>query len=286
MKEAEEKIEKADQQKLQIFEGWKKVYSDALIKSLNPSGDILQIGFDEDSAERIQSFHPKTHTVIVSNPQAAAKASKWAGSHTNCSVIQGEWKSALPKLGSFKTIFYYDYKPSDATKTMNYLFSEEIMTEIAKTKELLKSIGDEMSQLPMRYSDNDLEEFYKKIGQYNQEKLATFFRNLANNKNISEQQYEKIVKKYKLDGDAPKSNETNLGPPEEMLSCLEECVKNHMLVGSRFTSFLNNITSKYEDAQFFEKIITNPHLEYKESLVPVSIQNKNYDALVMIIEKK
>lgn len=286
MKGTNQKIETSDQQKQEIFEEWKKVYLSELIKSLNPTGDVLQIGFDEKSAEQIQSFHPKSYTLIVSKPEEVKKALKWANAHANCSIIEGNWKSALPKLGTYKTIFYSEYEDSDIISTINYLFSEEIMTEIAKTRELLKSMGEEMAQIPMRYSDQDLEEFYKKIGQYNQEELATFFKNLVNNDNITEQQYDKIVKKYKLDSQAPKTPEVPSSPSEPMLACLEECVKNHMLVGSRFSSYLNSITSKYDDSQFFEKIITNPHLEYKESIVPLKIQNKNYDALVMTVEKK
>lgn len=286
MKGANQKSEITDQQKLKIFEEWKKAYSDALIKLLNPSGDVLQIGFDENSAKHIQDFHPKSHTILVYDQEGGKKASEWAKAHENCKVIEGKGKAALSKLGTYKTIFYSEYHPVDRTETINYLFSEEIMSEIAKTKELLKAISEEMAQNPMRYSDHDLEEFYKKSGQYNQGQLATFFKNLANNKNITEEQYDKIVKKHKLDSQDIKNREAPPTPPEPMLACLEECIKNHMVVGSRFCSFLNNITSKYEDSQFFEKIITNPHLEYKESIVPLKIQNKNYDALVMTVEKK
>lgn len=286
MKEASHKLEKSDQEKLKLVDEWRKAYSDALIKMLNPKGEVLQIGFDENSAESIQSFHPKTHTILVADLEAGKKALNWAKKHENCSVIQGGWKEALPKLGTYKTIFFSEHQPTDATQTINYLFSEEIMTEIAKTKELLKAIGEEMAQVPMRYSDHDLDEFYKKIGQYNQGQLASFFRNLANNKNITEQQYESIVKKHKLEGKEIQNNEAPPTPPEPMLACLEECIKNHMVVGSRFSSLLNNITSKYEDSQFFEKIITNPHLEYKESVVPVKVNNKKYDALIMSVEKK
>lgn len=286
MKTGSQKTEITDQQKLKLFEEWKKMYSEALIKSLKPAGDVLQIGFDEIAAEQIQGFHPKSHAIIVSNPEAIKKALQWAKAHANCSVIEGNWKSVLSKLGNYKTIIFSEYMPSDVTSTINYLFSDEIMTEVEKTKELLKTMGEELANVPMRYSDNDLEEFYKKIGQYNQGQLASFFKNLAKNKNITEEQYEKIIKKHKLDSPGLKNQEVPLPPAEPMLECLEVCVKNHMAVGSRFCSFLNNVTSKYEDSQFFEKIITNPHLEYKENIIPLKVGGKNYDALVMTVEKK
>lgn len=285
MGEIKEKIEKADEEKLAIFNEWKKAYFDELVKALNPSDDVLQIGFDENAANEIQKFKPKSHTIVVASSDAK-KASAWANSHANCKIIEGEWKNALSKLGTFKTVLYSDYQDVDAMKTMNYLFSEEIMTEVAKTKELLKAMGEEMSHVPMRYSDNDLEEFYKKIGQYNQEKLLTFFRNLANNNNITENQYEVIIKKYKLDAEKNKQASDSSVPQEAMLDCLEDCLKNHMKIGSRFCSFASNATSKYDDSQFFEKIITDPHVDYKETIVSLKLPKKNQDALVVIIEKK
>lgn len=286
MKGANQKLEMSDKQKVEIVKEWKKAYSEALVKTLNPKGDVLQIGFDANSANQIQSFDPTSHTIIVSNPEDVKIALKWVETHPKCSIIQGDWKSALSKLKTYHTIFFNEPQASDTATVLNYLFSEEIMTEIAKTQEILKEMSEELAQIPVNYSDEQLEEFYKQIGQYNQEELASFFKKLVDNKNITEQQHHKIVKKYKLDSPDLKNNEASPLPPEPMLACLEECIKNHMVAGSRFSSDLHNVTSKYEDSQFFEKIITNPHLEYKESTVSLKIQNKNYDALLMSVEKK
>ena len=44
-----------------------------------------------------------------------------------------------------------------------------------------------------------------------------------------------------------------------------------MRPGSRFSCFLEDPTSKFEDETFFNTIITNPHLGYREELIDIEV---------------
>ena len=48
---------------------WEKPYMKALIKKLNPKGDVLEIGFGLGySANEIQKYKIKSHTIIEADP--------------------------------------------------------------------------------------------------------------------------------------------------------------------------------------------------------------------------
>ena len=70
----------------------------------------------------------------------------------------------------------------------------------------------------------------------------------------------------------------------DFLLFLEQCLTNHMRKGSRFSCFLSDPTSKYHDKVWFEKIITNPFLDYEERRIPVD--GHTHEALVITITKK
>ena len=72
---------------------------------------------------------------------------------------------------------------------------------------------------------------------------------------------------------------------EDFLFFLEQCLSSHMRKGSRFSCFLSEPTSKYGDKVWFEKIITNPFLDYEERRIPVE-GPKPHEALVITITKK
>ncbi len=73
----------------------------------------------------------------------------------------------------------------------------------------------------------------------------------------------------------------------EFLSC---ALKKHMRKGSRFSCFLEDPTSKFEDKKFFDHIITNPYLDYVENWIDIQVPEnckyyKGNTALVITITK-
>jgi Ribosomal RNA adenine dimethylase len=265
---------------------WNKSYLEAIIDELHPSEEVLQVGFGlSHAASRIQTYHPKKHVIIENDPLLAKEAKNWASNQENISVIEGSWQNVLPTLGAFDSILFNDYPLSSDVEMTKRLSPEDAAATSIKAKELLNMLEKQLSQIEVQYSDEEMEAFYQKIGQFHPKEMPKLFQTLKDKKCISEQQYQNAVKKYNIGANLAKnaSPEQQIDP---MLAFLEECLKNHMRKGSRFSSFLSDTTSKYEDSQFFDRMITNPNLDYHEKLVSIQVPNYKFnEALVMVLEK-
>ena len=85
--------------KFQVMMEWEKPYMEACIDALQPFGDVLEIGFGCGySATRIQTFKPKSHTIIEFHPMVAQKARAWAEQYPNVTIVEGTWQNALASL--------------------------------------------------------------------------------------------------------------------------------------------------------------------------------------------
>ena len=96
--------------KAQVMMEWEKPYMEACIDKLEPSGDVLEIGFGLGySANRIQSYKPKSHTIIECDPVVLQKLETWAEDKKNVIIVKGKWQTKLSELGIFDEIFMDDY---------------------------------------------------------------------------------------------------------------------------------------------------------------------------------
>ena len=106
--------------KAQVMMEWEKPYMESCIDKLEPSGDVLEIGFGLGySANRIQSFKPKSHTIIECDPVVLQKLETWAKDKKNIIIVKGKWQEKLFKLGTFDEIFMDDYPLEITEKSDN-----------------------------------------------------------------------------------------------------------------------------------------------------------------------
>jgi hypothetical protein len=266
---------------------WEKHYIEALIDALHPSGRALEVGFGLGySATRIQTYQPQTLTIIESDPEAAKRAIQWASQYSNVSVIQETWQNTLPKLGHFDAIFFND-SPLETQAQMKER-QETCTSFLSRGKEMFALVDEKLPQLKsMHYSDQDLDEFYQQVGVSSPKETARFLSELKSNRQISEEQYEQMIQKYHLERENLLTRKQWVDP---VLIFLQACLKNHMVKGSRFSCFSNHPFSKFEDPQFFEQVITNPDIDYHESLIPITVPKEcEYyaypEALVLVLEK-
>lgn len=281
-------MDKSIEQKSQLLKQWKKAFIEAVIKTLNPIGKILEIGFGSGlAAECISTYPIKNHIIIESNPEIFPDAVKWAANKSHVSIIRESGQTELHKLGVFDVIIFNDSPKKSDDEIMTYLFASEANVVIDHAKELLIAMEVQISKIKVHYTDEQIDDFYQKIGQLNLTELPKFFRKLKDNGNITKEQCDRIFKKYEL-MDQQKSFKQSVveSKPDLLLLCLEECLKSHMHKGSRFAYLLNNHISKYEDSLFFDRIITNSHLDYKEQSFSIEFNGESKDALAMIITKE
>lgn len=70
-------------------------------------GDILEFGFGMGlSAGHIQSYRPKSHTIIEIHSDIAAKAKEWAKDKPGVKIIHADWWAVKDELGMYDGIFF------------------------------------------------------------------------------------------------------------------------------------------------------------------------------------
>ena len=268
--------------KKQAVQAWKKSYIEALIGSLKPNGDVLEIGFGwGNAADCIQAHKPKSHTIIEMDPENAKRAKTWAAKHKNVTVIQNHWTKEVPKLGTFDAIFFNDYPLESQEEILKMVTPEEMAQASKKARDTLTFLQKEMNQVKVQFSDEAIDEFYQTVGQYRSQELPFFLQALRERGHISEQQYSRSIKKYVHDKPSQQPLANN-----PMIDCLKQCIAKHMKKGARFSSFLVNAATLYEYAPFFEHVISSPEVDYHEEIIPVKVGNFiPIESLVMKVTK-
>ena len=293
--------------KFQVMMEWERPYMEACIDALEPHGDVLEIGFGCGySATHIQKFPIKSHTIIEYHPVVMEKARAWAKDKPNVRLIEDTWQNALPSLGSFDTIFFDDYPLESESEVKELKKSKKLAVPLLnKGKKLLAKVEKKFSFLKeIKYSDADLEEFFAVVTKQKNAEPAHFLRfffELQKRGQITPAQYTQLLERLIKEGLATETDLAAFQPPEKastsrqtgdrFIDFLTLCLKSHMKEGARISCYLEDATSKYEDDKFVDHIITNPHLEYREKQIPITVSPhcKYYEgkeALVIAITKK
>lgn len=297
----------------QVMMEWEKPYMKACIEALQPFGDVLEVGFGCGySATFIQEYKPRSHTIIEYHPVVAAKAREWAKQYKNVIIVEDTWQNAIHKLGVFDTIFFDDYPLQSGQDTI-YLekVGDDASTILQKGKKILKKIQEKFSFLRnIKYKDEDLDYFFKNLKNkksVQKEHFLPFFYDLKVKGHITDEQFEKIVLRLEKESLITseirgeffgKIEKVNFKDPfafnergDRFFEFLQLCLKEHMRKDSQFSCYLDRPTSRYEDEKFFNHIITNPNLDFKEHTIEVDVpKNCKYypysQALVIVITKR
>lgn len=280
-----------------IAMAWEKPYFEACIDALRPSGDVLEVGYGCGfAAAHIQAQRPRSHTIIENFPEVADRA---RDDFTGIKVIEGPWEKILPSLGGFDAIFFHDYfcklvgKPG-GMKTANLL--------VKAGKALVDNVLKKFSLHSIRYSDDDVASFLKMMEKKNaddKKMVLRFFSDLYKQGQITLHQWESVCEEIEKRGwmnpeEIAKAKRTIVTAVAQHDSRLLEffilCLEKHMKKGARFSCYLEDPTSKYEDPVFLEKVIHNHALDYSEHWVDVHVSEhcpyyREDRALVITITK-
>ena len=96
----------------QVMMEWEKPYMEAMVEKLNPSGDVLEIGFGMGySANAIQKFDINSHTIIEADENVLKKLKEWAPLQKHkVNIIEECWQYCLPSMTQkFDSFFFDDY---------------------------------------------------------------------------------------------------------------------------------------------------------------------------------
>ena len=127
---------------------WEKPYMDAIIENLSPSGDVLEIGFGLGySANKIQSFDIKSHTIIENDPTVFEILKKWSLKQKHkVNIIFGDWQEIVPNLKQKYDSIFFDDSPTakynDPEQIRFYLFYYYIFLNNVKINSKLSWYSD------------------------------------------------------------------------------------------------------------------------------------------------
>jgi DNA-binding NarL/FixJ family response regulator len=297
--------------KFQVMMEWEKPYMEACIDALEPFGDVLEIGFGCGySATRIQSYHTKSHTIIECDPLVAEKARQFAEKHPHVTIIENTWQDALASLGVFDIIFFDDYV-LETEAEMQAMQQKAVMSHavLENGRQVLEGLQAVIApHLPKSYRDEDLLEFVQLMisnGDVEPKHLLSFLEDLKLDKQITVTQKQlaidlSLAKGLMTPADLVSFNSQREGSGRSFFSFKETgdrlfeflslALQKHMRKGSRFSCFLEDPTSKFENKKFFDHIITNPYLHYTEKWIDIDVPEncqyyKGTTALVITITK-
>lgn len=115
----------------QIMMEWEIPYMKKCIEKLNPTGDVLEVGFGMGySANEIQKYSITSHTIIECDPIVYEKALEWSKNQKNkTKIIFGKWENVYKNLGKFDCFFYDPYSIGGISKFSsmcgNLIFTKE-----------------------------------------------------------------------------------------------------------------------------------------------------------------
>lgn len=107
----------------QVMMEWEKPYMEASIDALQPTGDVLEIGFGFGySATQIMKYNPKSYTIIECDPHIIQNINQWREKYPQIPIhiIKGKWQDALSALGIFDEIYFDDF-PLEITQQSSHM---------------------------------------------------------------------------------------------------------------------------------------------------------------------
>lgn len=92
-------------------------------------GDVLEIGFGMGiSAQFIQEYGCKSHTIVESHPKILEKLKKWSADKPNVRIVEGDWFELINTLTQQK----YDGIWYDADCAKGHRFRERVVDKCLK----------------------------------------------------------------------------------------------------------------------------------------------------------
>ena len=243
--------------KYQVMMEWEKPYMQACIDALKPSGDVLEIGFGLGySADYIQTYPIKSHTIIECDETVLARAHAWAKDKPNVTILAGTWQDLLPTLPIYDTIFFDDYP-----LTLSAPSYEQELSQIA---------SETAQYQPSSYTDQDLQYLLDNMrggDKLPQSFYETFFNKLLKDAHITQKQYDWVFSQLQFTPEPPLQDR---GPGDRLFEFLRPAIANHLRIDGRISCYIERTESLYQYTEFRNLIINDPFLDFTEHTIPIS----------------
>jgi hypothetical protein len=288
---------------LQVMMEWEKPFMQACVAALDPKGDVLEIGFGFGySADEIQKHHPKSHTIIESDPTVFERLQKWASKKPNVNVIFGKWEETLQNLNKFDVIFFDDNSPNSEVDLKKI---ESDTKQYQKASDQIQGLKDAISEnlklfKGVKFSDFDLQQFSKQIksrSDVSHNDVIEFIDMLVTLGNISKEQRDHFVSssiKPESEIEAQPLNSVWLtgkeNEVERFAAIAELSINYHLRIGGKVAGPIRSAVSLKKDSKFMNSILTRDDMQFSEKFIsvdiPVNCQYCQGDKAVFAIVQK
>ena len=302
---------------LQVMMEWEKPYIEACIDRLKPEGDVLEIGFGLGySATRVQHYHPKSHTIIDSDPLIIKKAKEWAKKYPTVKIIEGKWEDKLKELATFDAIFFDDYTPLStplsASEVKEIEANAQALNKVqGEAKKLTNDLSAALKKMKgIKFTNEQVNEFTKVLLSRPgvlPDDVMSFMTSLAEQGNITTQQevmfldeYEKQIKHKGKENKKQPSAHSNSDKnalqktpqhSDRLFNFFQLCIHDHLRKGSRISSFIDFTQFKKRKSELDAFLKSHPEITHTEEIISIEVpSNCQYyagnEALVLILRKK
>lgn len=292
-----------------IMMEWERPYMQACIDALKPKGNVLEIGFGLGySATAIQTYHPKSHTIIEFDSAVVQRAKQWAQKYSGIKIIEGMWQDVLGSLGFYDSIFFDDYMPLNANSIMQISKNAEFCKKMTEETSLLKeAIAQSLKRFEgVTFSDEDLKVFMQEVQSNpsaNFQDVIDFMETLVNLGNITISQKDEFLKNLKKQGIEKNSRQQEILKSEQsiatnsklalgewLITFIETCLNNHMKPGATLSAYWGTPESKMQNPEFQKKILSRKDIKFTEKVIPINAPSdcpyyQGNQALILVFEK-
>jgi|TARA_R110000803_G_scaffold204141_1_gene269988 hypothetical protein len=145
----------------QVMMDWEKPYMEKCIQTLNPFGDVLEIGFGMGySATAINKYPIRSYTVIEKDKDVIKKFNKWKLKQKTkkINLIEGLWQIKIPLINKKFDCIFFDDSPApeiNVRSPRHTLFVKLILLKIVKHNTRLVSYSTSATPCNISWSSSD-----------------------------------------------------------------------------------------------------------------------------------
>lgn len=159
----------------QVMQSWERPYMESMAKVASESrGDILEIGFGMGiSASFIQSYNPRSYTVIECNEDVKRQFETWRAKYPadrKIDLVLGKWQDVIDQLGLFDSIFFDTYPLNEQE------FTRYVIEDVTFASHFFETAAKHLKKGGIfTYYSNEIDS----VGRRHQRRLFEYFETIS-----------------------------------------------------------------------------------------------------------
>jgi hypothetical protein len=211
-----------------------------LLEAAAVGGDVIIIGYDEKVVRAIAEHAPTSCTVLDETGEKHPELPNIR--------IESRWDA----IGKFDTIIFTAEPPCvKAPEKPQIQEAQRLLKEEKRVAEMVSKVAPDIER--RRYTDADLDTFFKEVGHESREALGAFIDQLHKQDQVTASQRDRCMTQYELGSKCVSLEEGVI-----------RCLSHHLKKGGRLAAYIDPALSLNNHPDFSTSVITNPECLYEE----------------------